>query len=352
MFKEARLLLRFFAGKVLSRPLQKQGDKMIFLNLAVLLAGFAALVKGADIFVDGSSALARFFKVPSLVIGLTIVATGTSMPELAVSASAALAGADEIALSNVVGSNIFNLLGILGVCALIYRLPVDSVIIKRDYPLSVLSTAGILPAVALPVFLNGSFFSLGMEERAGTVSRILGIVLLAVYSAYIMYLILDARKNPVSDDGGKTLPLWKSILFIILGLALVIGGGEAVVYSAQNIARFFGMTETLIGFTIVAIGTSLPELVTSLVAARKGDASLAIGNVIGSNIFNLLFILGLSAVIRPVAVNAASVYDLAVLVLTSALVWIFSVTKKSIGRTEGFIMLLFYAAETVFAIMR
>ena len=325
---------------------------MIFLNLAVLLAGFAALVKGADIFVDGSSALARFFKVPSLVIGLTIVATGTSMPELAVSASAALAGADEIALSNVVGSNIFNLLGILGVCALIYRLPVDSVIIKRDYPLSVLSTAGILPAVALPVFLNGSFFSLGMEERAGTVSRILGIVLLAVYSAYIMYLILDARKNPVSDDGGKTLPLWKSILFIILGLALVIGGGEAVVYSAQNIARFFGMTETLIGFTIVAIGTSLPELVTSLVAARKGDASLAIGNVIGSNIFNLLFILGLSAVIRPVAVNAASVYDLAVLVLTSALVWIFSVTKKSIGRTEGFIMLLFYAAETVFAIMR
>ena len=325
---------------------------MIFLNLAVLLVGFVALVKGADVFVDGSSSLARFFKVPSLVIGLTIVASGTSMPELAVSASAALAGAEEIALSNVVGSNIFNLLGILGICALFYRIPVDSVIIKRDYPLSILSTVGVLLAVALPVFINGSFFTLGMEERAGTVSRLLGIVLFAVYSAYIIYLILDARKNPAPDDGGKNLPLWKSLLFIVFGLGLVIGGGEAVVYSARNIARFFGMTETLIGFTIVAIGTSLPELVTSIVAARKGDASLAVGNVIGSNIFNLLFILGLSAVIRPVGVNAASVYDLSVLVLISTLVWIFSATKKRIGRTEGFIMLLCYTAETVFAIMR
>ncbi len=314
--------------------------------------GLAALVKGADIFVDGSSALARFFKVSSLVIGLTIVACGTSMPELAVSATASLEGADEIALSNVVGSNVFNLFGILGICALIYRLSVDHVILKRDYPVTIFSTILIFVVVTLPVLTGGKFLSLAMENKAGTVSRLFGVILLVLYFAYVAYLIFDAKKNPVSEDIGKSFPLWKCIVYIVVGLALVIAGGKAVVYSSKNIARFLGMTETLIGLTIVAIGTSLPELVTSLVSAKKGDASLAIGNVIGSNIFNLLFILGASAVIRPVSVNAASVYDMAVLIFGSILVWIFSITRKQIGRLEGIAMLLCYAAETVFAVIR
>ena len=328
---------------------------MIFLNVAILAVGFIALVKGADIFVDGSSCLARIFKTPSLIIGLTIVALGTSMPELAVSTSAALAGSNEIALSNVVGSNIFNLLVVLGLCAVIHPVPVDSLILKRDFPISIFSTLGIFLAVTFPAFLNGSFFTLRMDADAGTVSRTLGIIILVLFIAYIVYLIFDARKNPLPEEetgGEKLLPLWKCILFIVLGLFLIIAGGKAVVYSAQNIARFLGMTETLIGLTVVAIGTSLPELVTSIVAARKGETALAVGNVLGSNIFNLLFILGVSAAIHSVSVNAASVYDMAVLIFISVLSWIFSITKRRIGRIEGIIMLLFYGAESVFAIMR
>ena len=326
---------------------------MIFFNAAILVAGFAALVKGADIFVDGSSSLARIFNVPPVIIGLTIVAMGTSMPELAVSISAALAGSSEIALSNVVGSNIFNLLVVLGVCAVIHPVPVDSVILKRDFPFSIIATLGIFLAVALSAFFGGDFFNLKMEADAGAISRGLGIIILATFIAYIMYLIFNARKNLVSEEeNAKSIPLWKCLLFIVLGLFLIIAGGKAVVYSAQNIARFFGMTETLIGLTVVAIGTSLPELVTSIVAARKGETSLAVGNVIGSNIFNLLFILGVSASIHPVSVNAASVYDMAILIFVSVLTWIFSMTGRRIYRLEGMIMLLCYALESVFAAMR
>ena len=196
-----------------------------------------------------------------------------------------------------------------------------------------------------------------MQENAGTVKRFLGIVLLIIFVAYIAYLIFDARKNPVqeeekTDSSSKSLSLWKSILFIILGLSLIIAGGKAVVYAAQKIAEAAGMTETLIALTVIAIGTSLPELVTSIVAARKGETSLAMGNVIGSNILNLLFILGVSAAIHPVAVNVASVYDLAILILVSILTWIFSISKRRIVRAEGIFMLLCYVAETIFAILR
>ena len=330
---------------------------MIFLNIVILIIGFVALVKGADIFVDGSSSLAKIFKVPPLIIGLTIVALGTSMPELAVSTSAALAGANEIALSNVVGSNIFNLLGVLGVCSVIHSVPVDSVILKRDFPISIVITIVIFISIALQTSLDASFFSINMQENAGTVKRFLGIVLLIIFVAYIAYLIFDARKNPVqeeekADSSSKSLSLWKSILFIILGLSLIIAGGKAVVYAAQKIAEAAGMTETLIALTVIAIGTSLPELVTSIVAARKGETSLAMGNVIGSNILNLLFILGVSAAIHPVAVNVASVYDLAILILVSILTWIFSISKRRIVRAEGIFMLLCYVAETIFAILR
>ena len=325
---------------------------MIFVNLAVLLVGLAVLVKGAVIFVDGSSALARIFRISSLVIGLTIVASGTSMPELAVSTTAAITGADEIALSNVIGSNIFNLLGILGISALLYKLPVDSTILKRDFPVTTFSTLGFLITLALPVCMGCNFFALKMSDSAGTIGRLMGIILLVLYFVYVAYIIFDARKNPVIEIEGEKLPLWKSIVLIILGLFLIIAGGKAVVCSAKNIAHFFGMSETFIGLTIVAVGTSLPELVTSLVAAKKGYAALAIGNAIGSNIFNLLFILGVAATINPLSVNMASIYDLAILVAANAITWGFVLSKKQIGRVEGAIMLVLYVAETAFAIIR
>ncbi|MBQ8014367.1 MAG: calcium/sodium antiporter [Treponema sp.] len=325
---------------------------MIFLNLLILLLAFVALVKGADIFVDGSSALARLFKIPSIVIGLTVVAFGTSMPELAVSTSAAIAGANEIALSNVVGSNIFNLLVVLGLCAVIHPVPVENGILKRDFPISIFSTILVLLAGSASFLFNGKFLTLPMNADSGLVSRWLGIILLLLFVTYIVYLVFDAKAHPTEENEEKSLPLWKCLLMIALGLILIIAGGKAVVYSAQNIARFFGMSETLIGLTIVAIGTSLPELVTSIVAARKGEVSLAVGNVLGSNIFNLLFILGVSAAINPVCINVASVYDMGILLFVTVMAWIFSITKKQIGRLEGSIMIFCYAASTIFAIIR
>lgn len=318
----------------------------------ILVAGFVALVKGADIFVDGSSALAKIFKVPGVIIGLTVVALGTSLPELAVSTTAALQGANEIALSNVIGSNIFNLLVVLGVCAVIHSVPVDAVIIRRDFPLSILTTAGLFIAVSFSSLFGGKFFQLVMADNAGVVSRPVGLVLLVIFICYIVYLIFDSIRHPVEEEEISDIPLWKALLFILAGILLIIAGGKAVVYSAQNIARFFGMTETLIGLTVVAIGTSLPELVTSIVAAKKGETSLAVGNVVGSNIFNLLFILGVSTSIHPVMVNAASVYDMMILLFVSAMTLFFSVTGHSIKRLEGIIMLLCYAGATAFAIIR
>lgn len=325
---------------------------MIFLNFIILVLGFVALVKGADIFVDGSSALAKIFKVPGVIIGLTVVALGTSLPELAVSTTAALAGANEIALSNVIGSNIFNLLVVLGVCAVIHSVPVDEVIIRRDFPLSIIVTLGLLLAVGWQTLFGGSFFTLGMADNAGLVSRVTGIILLVIFIGYILFLIFDAIRHPVEEEEISDIPLWKALLFILIGVILIIAGGKAVVYSAQNIARFFGMTETLIGLTVVALGTSLPELVTSIVAARKGETSLAVGNVVGSNIFNLLFILGVSTSIHPITVNAASIYDMAILIFVSCMTLFFSVTGRSIKRLEGLIMLACYIGATIFAIVR
>lgn len=325
---------------------------MIFLNFIILVLGFVALVKGADIFVDGSSALAKIFKVPGVIIGLTVVALGTSLPELAVSTTAALAGANEIALSNVIGSNIFNLLVVLGVCAVIHSVPVDEVIIRRDFPLSIIVTLGLLLAVGWQTLSGGIFFNLSMADNAGLVSRVTGIILLVIFIGYILFLIFDAIRHPVEEEEISDIPLWKALLFILIGVILIIAGGKAVVYSAQNIARFFGMTETLIGLTVVALGTSLPELVTSIVAARKGETSLAVGNVVGSNIFNLLFILGVSTSIHPITVNAASIYDMAILIFVSCMTLFFSVTGRSIKRLEGLIMLACYIGATVFAIVR
>ena len=352
---------------------------MIVLFFLLLTAGFIALIKGADLFVDGSSALAKAFHVPGLIIGLTIVAIGTSMPELAVSTVAAFNGSSEIALSNVVGSNIFNLLGVLGICALIHAVPVESGINRRDIPVMVVTTLFVLFGTCAHTVFSGQFIKTDMSAQLGVIGRVIGLILLIVFIGYICYLIYNAKKHPVKDDGstdqkpirnpasqpghpcpGKTflpefLPtscLWKSVLFIIIGIVLILAGGEGVVYASKEIARSFGMSETLIGVTIVAVGTSLPELVTSIVAARKGEAGMAVGNIVGSNIFNLLFILGVSAFIRPVAVNAASVWDMLILSVVCLISYVFCLTGKTIDRKEGVVMLLLYIADVVFAIFR
>ena len=323
----------------------------IVLNILLLIVGFVGLIKGADFFVDGSSALARVFKVPGVIIGLTIVAMGTSAPELAVSTSAAIQGANEIALSNVVGSNIFNLLGVLGVCALICPIPVEKSIIKRDFPFSILITIGLFIVTGIKLFSGFDFLNTGMLENIGMISRPVGIVLLVVFVGYIGTLIVLAKRNKVTEESGKDMPVWKSLLLIVVGLACIIIGGQLVVENAKGIAAALGMSETLIGLTVVAIGTSLPEIVTSIVASKKGENGLAVGNVIGSNIFNILFILGVSATIHPIAVNYASVIDLLILIIVSIVTFILSLTKK-ISRIEGAVMILMYAATVVFAIVR
>lgn len=324
---------------------------MLFLNILLLIVGFAALVKGADFFVDGSSALARTFKVPGVIIGLTIVALGTSAPELAVSTSAAIQGANEIALSNVVGSNIFNLLMVLGVCAIIRPIPIEKMILKRDFPLSIIVTAALFGVLAIPLFTGKAQWTAPVSTVVSEVSRPIGIGLLVIFAAYMAFLIYVSRKNPTEEDVTENIPVWKSLLLILIGLACIVIGGQLVVENAKSIAAAFGMSETLIGLTVVALGTSLPELVTSIVAARKGEHGMAVGNVVGSNIFNLMFILGISSTIHPVAVNLASVTDLAILVVVSAVVFIFSLTKK-INRIEGAVMVLMYIGTMVYAIVR
>ena len=323
----------------------------IFMNISLLVAGFAALIKGADFFVDGSAALARTFKVPGVIIGLTIVAMGTSAPELAVSTSAAVEGSNEIAISNVTGSNIFNLLAVLGVCAIIRPLPIDRGIVKRDFPFSIAVTLAVLAAAGFNVFFGAVPFDSPFTKEVGVISRPLGIVLLAVFAAYLVLLIFMARKDRTEGIDKEPMAVWKSLILIVVGVACIILGGQLVVNNARDIAASFGMSETLIGLTVVALGTSLPELVTSIVASRKGENGLAVGNVVGSNLFNLLLILGVSGTIHPIAVNYASVIDLGILLAVSIAVYVFSLTKK-ISRAEGAVMVLMYLATVGFAIAR
>ncbi len=323
------------------------------LYILLLAAGFVGLIKGADLFVDGSSALARLFHVPGVIIGLTIVAMGTSFPELAVSTSAALSGSNEIAISNVLGSNIFNLLVVLGFCALFRTIPVEKNILKRDFPVCLLVTVVMLFVICSGTLLDGSFLSMPMASEAGTIPRWFGIALLAGFALYIIILIIDAKKHPTEDENEeKPMPAWKSFLFILIGAALIVAGGEAVVEGAKYVAKAAGMSETLIGLTVVALGTSLPELVTSIVAARKGEVDMAVGNAVGSCIFNAMLILGVSSAIHPFAVNIASLFDMLILIAVVVVTLLFSATGKGIGRFKGFLMLLIYAADMVFAVLR
>ena len=324
---------------------------MIFLNIVILLIGFVALIKGADIFVDGSTGIARLFHVSGLVIGLTIVALGTSAPELAVSTAAAIRGSNEIALSNVIGSNLFNILMVLGIGAMVRVLPVEMSVIKRDFPVSVIAAVFVLIVTGHSV-LPVKFISMGMAENTGTLVRPAAILLLIAFVIYMVSLVIEAKKNPEEAEEEVKVSVVKSVFMILFGIALIVAGGEAVVDSAKSIAAALGLSETLIGLTVVAVGTSLPELVTSLVAAGKGETGLAVGNAVGSNIFNIMFILGVSCTLHPVNANVASTWDLIILLALSLLTWIFCMRGKSLNRLEGFIMVLCYVGTIAFAIVR
>ena len=309
----------------------------IVLQLLVLSLGFFMLIKGADWFVGGASGIAEKFGIPSLVIGLTIVAMGTSAPEAAVSITAGIKGSNEIAISNLVGSNIFNILCVAGASALITPFLVDKEVLKRDFPIS----------LALMVLLAVMAFT------GKVVSRLEGAILFVIFLSYIAYLIRNAIKNrEKSNNNEKPMSAAKSIIFIFVGIAAIIGGGQFVVWSAKTLAAFFKMTETFIGVTVVAIGTSLPELVTSIVAAKKGQSDIAIGNVVGSNIFNITFVLGMSSAIHPIAIVDETVIDAVAMVAVNAVGFIFCLTAKKLNRGEGLTMICMYAVYTAYLLIR
>lgn len=318
------------------------------LAILFLVIGFVFLVKGADIFVEGSSSIAKKFKVPSIIIGLTIVAMGTSLPEAAVSVTASIANKNALAVSNVIGSNIFNLMMVIGVCAIMTPVAVNKATLKRDFPFSV-----ICAILLLVLGLIGPM-SLGHAD---------GVIFLILFAGFIGLMIRSAMKaskegNAVASEEIeaaeeiKIMPVWKSLLFIVIGAVGIILGGDVVVDSASNIAAKFGMSQTLIGLTIVSVGTSLPELVTSIVAARKNEVDMALGNAIGSNVFNILFVLGIAGAISPMAFLTENVIDIVILLVFSLIVWLFAWTKKEIKRGEGLIMVLLYVLYVVYICMR
>ena len=305
------------------------------LNLFLLVFGFALLIKGADLFVDGSSSVAKLLKIPAVIIGLTIVSIGTSLPEAAVSISASIKGAYDLSIANVVGSNIFNLLSVVGVSAFICPFVVDKVIMKRDFPLSILS------ATILAVM---------MRDR--TLSVVEATILFVLFIGYILLLVRSALKNRTEGDEYKTHSPLKSIIFIIIGIVGIVAGGTLTVDAATFFARAFNMSELLIGLTIVAVGTSLPELVTSVVAAKKGESEIALGNVIGSNIFNILFILGMSGIVHPLTCDFGAVIDTILLIGMSALMFFIYKARNKVSRLVGFLGVVIYVIYVVYIILR
>ena len=308
------------------------------LTYILLLAGFILLIKGADFFVEGSASVARRFHIPALIIGLTIVAMGTSAPECAVSISASLKGSNDMAISNAVGSNIFNLMAVCGCCAVFAPLTVTTKTLKQEFPFSILTAVAML---ALGYF--------GME-----LGRVDGAILLVIFVLFLFWMVrsaMSAREESEQDqnESGNEIGVLRCILYIVGGIAAIIFGGDLVVDMATVIAKDFGLSENLIGLTVVAFGTSLPELVTSVTATRKGEVDMAFGNVIGSNIFNILMVTGLAAAVSPMVFSAENMIDLVILTAMSILVWRFASTKRNVGRAEGisFMPLILYISVIV-----
>ncbi|MGL4451928.1 MAG: calcium/sodium antiporter [Sarcina sp.] len=317
------------------------------MNYIFLVLGFVLLIKGADFFVDGASSIAKKIGIPSVIVGLTIVSIGTSAPELSVSLTSALNGSNGLAVGNVLGSNLFNTLVVLGATAIVSPLIIKKNLVKID----------LLVSLAVTILLYILIFIFG---SGGELSRVDGGILVFISAAYISFLIYSSKKgsseSTINTSAYKNVKVIPKILISILGVCLIIFGGDLVVNSASEIAKSLGMSEKLIGLTIVAIGTSLPELVTSVVAARKGENGIALGNVLGSNIFNIVLILGVSSLISPIVVNGALAFDLLLLIIiTIILVLAILLTRRGsrkISKKEGFLLIFIYVVYTIYIIMR
>jgi cation:H+ antiporter len=315
--------------------------------ILLLLLGFGVLIKGADFLVGGASSLAKKYGISNLAIGLTVVAFGTSMPELIVSVIASLSGKNDAAFGNVIGSNNFNLLFVLGICGLIYPLVVQRNTIKYEVPLS------LLAALVLFLIVNDTMLW-GATENS--MSRVDALGLLIFFGLFIFYIYRTMKNtSDYGDNGGEQIKIYTPLIssgLALLGLVMLIGGGKLVVDNAVEIAKSFGLSEKLIGLTILAIGTSLPELATSAVAAYRKNTDIAIGNVIGSNIFNIFFILGIAGTIRETPFNAAMNFDLYVLMASTVvlMIFMFTLNTRKLDRWEAALMLMGYVAYTAFLV--
>jgi cation:H+ antiporter len=317
-------------------------DWNIVWQIALLIIGFVMLIKGADWFVDGAAGIADKLHIPQLIIGLTIVAMGTSAPEAAISISASVQGSADIAVGNILGSNILNILIILGITSVITPLAVQKSTVKYEIP--------------FVIIISVIFGLIGLFDNS--IGFIDGILLWVLFIAYIAYLFIMTKKGKIQadesddeDNGKKPKKVWQLILFGIIGVALVVFGSNITVNAATEIATMFGMSERFIGLTIVALGTSLPELVTSITAALKKNADIAIGNIVGSNIFNILFVIGTSAMITPVAYQNQFLMDSIFCVATAMLLLLLVLNKdKKLKRWGGIIMLICYAGYFVYLI--
>lgn len=316
----------------------------IYIAILILLVGFVLLIKGADFFVDGSSSVAKRLKIPSIIVGLTIVAMGTSLPETAVSVCASLQGNNSLAISNAVGSNIFNLMVVIGLCGMMTTVPVGKSTIKVDIPLSI-GFAGVL-------------LTLGIIGRS--LGHIDGAILLVFFVGFLVYTIKSIKKpgeesnssENETEDASKIMPVWLCIICIVGGAAGIAFGGDMVVDAASFIGIKVGMSETLVGLTIVSIGTSLPELVTSIVAAKKNQIGMALGNAIGSNIFNIGMVLGIASAISPIGFITENIIDISILIIFSLVVWAMAAKKREIRLWHGIIMVALYLGYTAYIIIR
>ena len=314
-----------------------------------LIIGFILLIKGADFFVEGAASIARKFNVPSMIIGLTIVAMGTSAPEAAVSVTSSLAGQNDISVANVVGSNFFNILVVIGISSIITRLPVQKNTIKKDTPLLIIS------CILLLLFSSNS-----------NISTVEGISFLIFFTYFLIITIKSAKDSDnefvtevqTTAEGEaalemvKDISIFKTILLSVIGIIGIIYGGDMVVDSATKIAKTLGMSANLIGLTIVAVGTSLPELVTSVVATKKDETEIAIGNVIGSNIFNILLIIGLASTFSPLTISMFSLIDIIFMTIITILLYLFMKKSNSLTKLHGYIFILIYIGYLTYTIMR
>jgi len=317
------------------------------MEYVLLIVGFGLLIKGADFFVDGASSIAKFLKIPPILIGLTVVAFGTSAPEAAVSITAALRGSGSIALGNIIGSNIFNASLIIGITALIFPLMVQKPTIIKEIPFALLASIVLLVMMA-DQRLQGF--------RVNSLTRADGIILLGFFGIFMYYVVEVAinGREKAKNEGETTegSDVGRKIIYTLLGLTAIVFGGELVVKNSIEVALAWGMSEALVGLTIVAVGTSLPELVTSITAALKKESEIALGNVIGSNIFNILFVLGISSTISPVMVEKKVFFDALIMILTTIVLLLLASSNKKVSRGEGIFLAIIYLAYIVYIIIR